>query len=103
MNSVLTNTNQSTKVTLAQETSTNSTWVVPAKHAAQAHWTPPPGVIIQGYNNESTAVHPPHTLSPMDGTLVIETTPSTSSGTVTLVGTDHSTLLPFVLTSTHTG
>ena len=104
MSSATPKTKPASQVTLAQGTSTSTTWAVPANLPANTHWTPPPGVVIQGYTSEHTVTHTPaasHVLSPLEGTLVVATNPSTSTGTVTLVGTDHSAHLPFVFPNTH--
>jgi hypothetical protein len=84
--------------------STSSTWAVPENLPANTPWTPPPGVVIQGYTSEHSSTHTQtvyHALSPVEGTLVISTNPSTSTGTVTLVGTDHSANLPFIFSTNH--
>jgi hypothetical protein len=91
-------------VTHTASSSTSTTWAVPANLPANTPWTPPPGVVIQGYTSEHTSTHPlpaSHALSPIEGTLVVSTNPSTSTGTVTLVGTDHSANLPFLFSTNH--
>jgi hypothetical protein len=82
-----------------------STWAVPAAVGSESRWTPPPGVVIQGYPSEPAPVQSvpaPHTLSSIDGTPIIATVSSTSSGTVTLVGTHSPTQMPWIFNTSST-
>ena len=103
MSSPASKTKTVTDHTPLQDNNSSSTWLVPGDLTESTRWTPPPGVVIQGYPSEPSPVQnvPALTVSiSLDGTPIVATHSTTSSGTVTLVGTDSFGHFPILFTNT---